>query len=108
MPTDVQLTSTSQLPRSGGQAPTRPDTIIATSWARLRLRACTLIIAPLDARAIATARADPPAPSIATRAPSSATPRSLSGERNPDASVFPPSQRPPDARMVLIAPIRRA
>src|SRR5437899_7543473 len=93
MPTGVQFTSRSQLSGSGGSEADAHDAVAAISWARSGFLAYTVTCAWLELSAEATARADPPAPSTATRVPRSGT-RSLSGVRNPDASVLPPIHFP--------------
>src|SRR5262249_9677836 len=107
MPTGVQLTRMSQLSGSGGQGPTFTEASLATSSALARLRACNVTEHSPEPSATMTARAAPPAPSTATRSPFSAT-RCCNGSRKPLASVFPPIQRLPSTRIVLMAPIRLA
>ena len=97
MPTGVQLTSRSQLPGAGGHAPTAPPTRVAPPRPRAaRLRACTRDRARrVDASATPTARAAPPAPSIAARSPRSVD--AALAQRRAESratSVLPPIQRP--------------
>src|SRR5712692_1721847 len=59
-------------------------------------------------RAMAAARADPPAPRITTLAPWASSPMSAIADRMPATSVFDPVSRAPSLAMVLTAPARTA
>ncbi len=102
-PTGVVFTSRSQLFGATGNAAAVPPASCATSLALPRFLPYTVTTLPADASATATARAAPPAPRIAARAPRRSR-RPFSGARNPLTSVLRASQRSASRRYVLTAP----
>src|SRR5688572_14284892 len=106
IPTGVVFTSRSQLFGHTGNAALAPPPTCATASAFDRLRPYTVTLLPADSNATATARAAPPVPRIAARAPRRLI-LPLNGARNPLTSVLRASHRAPLLRYVLIAPTFR-
>ena len=99
--------------RSGGATrpdDPRPDTAAARSTALCRVRLAMVMEATPDrARARATARAEPPAPTISALLPRGANPASPSRARiKPMPSVLCPTRAAPSLRTVLTAPASEA
>ena len=107
VPTGVALTRRSQLPPGGGSERAALAVGAAASRARSRSRAYTVTSAPTLDSPSQTARAAPPAPTTAARAPFSSS-RPHSGSRKPATSLFMPTQPVAHRRSVFTAPTRSA